>query len=238
MPPVLLAIALGWLALVPASLAQGQKPPVPAGRDPGGVAVALLSSGVDYTLPQIAGRLARDGEGELVGWDVRDRDRLPFSASNGEGTSVAGGLLGSGGVRLVPVRVDPADPMSLARGIAFVAQTPARVAVLATLGLVQESWEPLRQAAVHFKGILIIAPAGAGPSPMPPAVLGLDNVLAVAPAQARGGAGEGTPPSQLAVAGAGRSAALLVAREPGLEAASLKRRLIESGGDPAWQPNR
>ena len=60
----------------------------------------------------------------------------------------------------------------------------------------------------------------------------------VAPAQARGGAGEGTPPSQLAVAGAGRSAALLVAREPGLEAASLKRRLIESGGDPAWQPNR
>jgi hypothetical protein len=237
MPPVVLAVALAWLALAPASLAQSKKPPIPAGRDPGGVAVALLADGIDYTLPQIAGRLARDGEGELIGWDVEDRDRLPFSAGKGDGTLVAGDLLGAGEVRLVPVRVNPADPMSLGRGLAFVAQTPARIAVVAAAQLRQESWEPLQRAAQHFKGVLIIAPAEAGLIAIPAAMRGLDNVLAVAPAAA-GGGGQNVSAAQPAVAAAGRAAAHLVAREPRLDAAALKRRLIESGGGPAWQPHR
>jgi hypothetical protein len=238
MPPVVLAIALAWLALVPASLAQSKKPPVPAGRDPGGVAVALLAGGIDYTLPQIAQRLARDGEGELIGWDVEDKDRLPFSAGTGEGTLVAGDLLGLGGMRLVPVRVNTADPMSLGRGLAFIAQTPARIAVVAALGLTQEGWEPLRLAAQHFKGVLIIiAPAEAGLRAMPASMLGLDNVLAVAPAAA-GSGGQSVLATRPAVAAAGSAAAHLVAREPRLDAAALKRRLVENGGGSAWQPHR
>ncbi len=242
MPPVVLAIALTWLALVPVALAQSRKPPVPPGRDPGGVAVALLSTGVDYTLPHIAGRLARDGEGELIGWDVEDKDRLPFEAGGGSvrpeedrgGTAVAGAMLGPGDARLVPVRVDPSDPISLARGIAFVAQTPARVAVVTTWSLGQGSWEPLRQAAAHFKGVLIVGPAAGGASSVPQTMLTLDNVLVVAPASS----GPGISPSQQAVAAAGRAAALLLAREPRLETAAVKRRLVESGGDPTWRPHK
>jgi hypothetical protein len=140
-------------------------------------------------------------------------------------------------MRLVPVRINPANSMSLGRGLAFIAQTPARIAVVASLGLTQDGWEPLRLAAQHFKDVLIIAPAEAGPSAMPASVLGLDNVLAVAPA-AGGSGGQSVLATQPAVAAAGSAAAHLVAREPRLDAAALKRRLVESGGGSAWQPHR
>ena len=73
---------------------------------------------------------------------------------------------------------------------------------------------------------------------MPPAVLGLDNVLAVVPG-AGGGVGKAADGgAQLAVAAAGRAAALLLAREPRLDTTALKRRLIETGGDPTWRPHK
>jgi hypothetical protein len=187
----LLLLAIAFAALGFGAVAQDKKPPVPPGRDPGGVAIALLGTGIDYTLPGLAQRLARDGEGELIGWDLEDKDRQPFDRAKGEappewggdGTAVAG-VLGADGVRLVPVRVNPADPASLARAIAFVAQTPARVVVQPMWGASREAWEPFRQAAGHFKHILIIAPAGRGADPAYPAALGLDNVLAVEPGAA------------------------------------------------------
>src|SRR5215813_6387373 len=100
------------LAETPASqLLAPKKPPVPPGRDPGGVAVALIGTGIDYTLPQVASRLARDGEGELIGWDLQDEDRRPFDRSKGsappewggDGTLIASLLVRDGAVRLVPV---------------------------------------------------------------------------------------------------------------------------------------
>jgi len=132
------------------------------------------------------------------------------------------------------VRVNPADPISLGRGIAFVAHTPARLAVLAGSSVAQDNWEPLRQAAAHFKGILIIVPAEGEASSVTPSLLALDNVLAVGPPTAGGGEGA----SQQAVAAAGRTAARLLAREPRLDAAALKRRLTESDSDPMWRAHR
>ena len=56
--PILLhwiaAAALFSAVLAEAPAAQSlepKKPPVPPGRDPGGVAVALIGTGIDYTLP-------------------------------------------------------------------------------------------------------------------------------------------------------------------------------------------
>jgi hypothetical protein len=174
-------------AFAVAALAQEKKPPLPPGRDPGGVAIALVSTGIDYTVPEVAQRLARDGEGELIGWDLEDQDRKPFDRSKGstrpewggDGTLIASVLSDGRGVRLVPVRVDSTDPASLARAIAFVAQTPARVVVLPMWGRMRQDWEPLRQAAVRFKDVLVIVPAGKGAEAVYPAALGLDNVLAV-----------------------------------------------------------
>jgi hypothetical protein len=146
-------------------------------------------------------------------------------------------------VRLVPVRVDPGDPMSLARALAFVAQTPARVAVLPMWGTTRADWEPLRQAAMRFKDLLVVVPAGGGAAPIYPAELGLDNVLAVAQGTANtdaegfGGAMQRLSGAQRAAAAAAAAAAELLAREPGVDVATLKRRLIEAGG-PMWQAQR
>ena len=70
-------------AFAVAALAQEKKPPLPPGRDPGGMAIALVTTGIDYTVPEVAQRLARDGEGELIGWDLEDQDRKPFDRSKG-----------------------------------------------------------------------------------------------------------------------------------------------------------
>jgi hypothetical protein len=54
---------LAAILLISPVEAQEKKPPLPPGRDPGGQAVALISTGIDYTRLDIAARLARDGEG-------------------------------------------------------------------------------------------------------------------------------------------------------------------------------
>jgi hypothetical protein len=235
-----------------AALAQEKKPLLPPGRDPGGVAIALISTGIDYTVPEVAQRLARDGEGELIGWDLQDQDRKPFDRSKGstrrewggDGTLIASLLSGARGVRLVPVRVDPADPSSFARAIVFVAQTPARVAVLPMWGTTRQDWEPLRQASIRFKDALVIVTAGKGAEAVYPAALGLDNVLAVEQGTASvdaagfGGRVQRLSGAPLAVAAAGKAAADLLAREPLLDVGELKRRLKDAGGGSMWQAQR
>jgi hypothetical protein len=178
----LLYVAPAWAA----------DPPVPAGKDPGGAAVALITAGIDYTLPEIARALARDGEGELIGWDFVDNDRRPFAPSQDKTPANAGGgettqgtalakLLAGSSMRLVPVRVDAADPLSLARAAAFVARTPARVAILPEWSERPEDWEPFRQVAVHLNDVVFVAMTrrDAGAKPVDPAALGLANLVAV-----------------------------------------------------------
>lgn len=40
--------------------------------------VAFVGAGIDYMRPGLADRLARDGEGEIIGFDLVDRDRRPY----------------------------------------------------------------------------------------------------------------------------------------------------------------
>ena len=89
---------LAWLLVMAGTMlwaeiaaAQGRKPRLPAGLDPGGVAVALLSTGIDYQASDIARRLARDGEGDLIGWDLVDRDNRPFNGAAAETPAALGG---------------------------------------------------------------------------------------------------------------------------------------------------
>lgn len=198
-PRALLLCGVAALVLVPMAAAQQppSKPAVPPGRDPGGVAIALFGTGLDYTLPEVARRLARDGEGELIGWDLKDNDNRPFRAAGGasapaewggEGTALALAI-GTPGRRLVPVKIDPADPQSLARAAAFVAQTPVRLVVVPMWSRQQKDWEAFRQAAARFKDLLFIATAGddgrdIDREPVWPAAFALANVLVVSAAAA------------------------------------------------------
>ena len=112
-----------------AALAVAKKPPVPARTDAGGVRIAIIGEGVDYTQPEIAARLARDGEGEIIGWDFIDDDRRPFAASEvakvqAETTRII--LSESQSAGLVVIRTNAADPVSLAKALRYAAQGPAR----------------------------------------------------------------------------------------------------------------
>jgi hypothetical protein len=75
-------------ALVCSGSALADDPPLKPGRDPGGVAVAVLADGFDYRLPDVAHVLARDGEGVAIAWDSVGRDPLPFLAE-GKGANAA-----------------------------------------------------------------------------------------------------------------------------------------------------
>ena len=137
------------------------KPPVPVGVDPGGVAIGFITTGIDYTLPTVARCLARDGEGRLIAWDVVDRDPLPYRP-HGEGTisdnALFVGFACEGRVRIAAVRVDPADPVTISRAIAFLATTPARVVVIPA-GTGPADWKPLLAAAEAFRQMLVVVAA-------------------------------------------------------------------------------
>lgn len=182
---------LALAGLLAASHATAGDPRVPPGHDPGGTPVALLTTGIDYTRPEIAARLARDGEGEIIGWDVAGEDRLPFPSGGGDGDTalvldLIAATAATPALSLLPVRIDPADPVSLAKALAFITRTPARTVLVPMWSSARDDWEPFRLAAEHYPSLRIVVPACAERPAVPdtavyPRDLGLPNILTVAP---------------------------------------------------------
>lgn len=150
----LIALALGSANAFPG--AAGDDPRLAPGRDPGGTAVAILADGFDYTKPELAAVLARDGEGEAIAWDAVDEDGRPYRAES-RGTTVALAATARGGVRIVPVRVEGADAASLARGIAFAVATPAKVVFAPDAASETAGRDVLAAAAQKFEAVLFVA---------------------------------------------------------------------------------
>jgi hypothetical protein len=180
-----LAVLAVLLAAATATQAQTLpvKPPVPPGAPTRGPAVALLTTGIDYRRPEIARRLARDGEGDLIGFDTIDRDPRPFGED-----AAANRLVELSPALIVPIRVAPADPAMLAAALAFVRRTPARMVVVpfplretaAIARAVDEARDLLFIAAAGDDGIdLDAAPADARP-------LKRDHVIVVGALAAHG----------------------------------------------------
>lgn len=201
------AALLSLFLLAPDVLAQ--KPRVPPGRDPGGIPIAIIASGVNYMLPGIAERLARDGEGDLVGVDMEDGDNRPFDrappAANpatssplagnhvGSGTAIASIVIREAGrpVRLAVVRPRLGDPHTYGNAAAFAAHTGARVVVLSVTSTGAREFEIFARAAAHFQDLLFIVVAGdevrdLDTAPLYPASLRLANILVVTAATADG----------------------------------------------------
>lgn len=161
-PVVLLGLAL----TVTGAVAQSPKPKVPPGTDPGGIAIALIAYGIDYTDPAIAPRLARDGEGEIVGWDFVSGDNKPFAAAPEagiDGTRLARLILSAyARGRLVPLRIAPSDPAQFAQAMRFVLQSPARIIAVPIWNARSEIAEVLNAAAARARDRLFVIPAGEG----------------------------------------------------------------------------
>jgi subtilisin family serine protease len=157
------------ILLCASALAGEGEPPVPAASDPGGVAVALIDTGVNYTLPHIAPRLARDAGGALIGHDFQDDDDAPFDLAPGQdrerglrhGTRVASILLREAPrARLAPYRYKAKDFDSFARAVQRIAAGPARIVAMPLGGYKREEWEPFRAAAQAHPELLFIISAG------------------------------------------------------------------------------
>ncbi|MEO1543530.1 MAG: hypothetical protein AAFR75_05865, partial [Pseudomonadota bacterium] len=102
------------------------------GTDPGGIAIALVGPGIDYTDPDISKRLARDGEGTPIGWDFIDNNIKPYVRAEDdagrEGTEAARALLKAyKKSRLIVVRANTTDDAATARALAMASKMPARI---------------------------------------------------------------------------------------------------------------
>jgi len=189
---------------------QGQgevlNPAVPDGRDPGGIAVAHIDSGVNYLLPEIADRLARGEDGAILGRDYWDQDDRPFDIDTGRsaffpirhGTSVASVLLREApGARLVPYRYPRPDLSRLKPLIEHAARNAIRIVMMPLGSRKRADWEVFAKVAGDHPTMLFIVSAGndgrnLDVDPLYPAALDLENMIVVTSSDAFGRLAQGS----------------------------------------------
>ncbi len=202
------AVALEQLdpELRPTGVREPLDPVVPPGKDPGGVLVALVDAGVNYLLPEVGERLARDSSGDILGYDYWDQDPRPFDANPARspffpqrhGTRTATLLLSEApGARLVPYRYPRPDMSRMADLVSDAARKGVRIVNLSLGSNRLEDWQVFARAAKQHPEMLFIASAGndgrdIDARPVYPAALGLANLLTATSAEATGTLGQGS----------------------------------------------
>ncbi len=197
--PLLSAAAVALLANTVLSQTPTEKPRVPPGADPGGITVAIIGSGIDYTRPAIAARLARDGEGELVGWDFVDGDRRPHGVCAARvsvqptcptlyASRIAAESPQAPGVRVMPLRASTERPQTMVDAMRLAAAASARIVVIVTDEATPIQRQFVVEAAGRFPDRLLIAEIGSlGPDPGPALVAANLRIVANADAHAAEG---------------------------------------------------
>jgi hypothetical protein len=181
-------------------MAQGGEPEVP------GVGVAMLDAGVNYLLPSIAERLARNANGEILGFDYWDMDRRPFDANpvrspffpQRHGTQTASLLLHEAPVaRLVPYRYPRPDMMRMADLIQQAADDAVVILNISLGSNRKQEWSAFENAAAAHPDMLFVVSAGNNgrdidSQPVYPASLDLENMLVVSSADPGGRPAQGS----------------------------------------------
>jgi hypothetical protein len=176
-------------------------PPVPPGRDPGGVTVALVDAGLNYTLPKFARRMARDANGKPLGYDYWDMDDRPFDsnpvrspfAPQRHGTEIASIILreGPSSVRLLPYRY-PRPDMKRMADLVEAADRNGSVIVSVPMGSNRMTdWLAFANAARARPHMLFVISAGNNgrdidQTPVYPAAFGLENGIVVSSSEESG----------------------------------------------------
>lgn len=182
------------MALAPAAATTVRdKPPVPVGIDTSAIQIALLGDGLDYTDPVLAQRLARDGEGLLIGLDAIDQDLAPYpsqaiaaatdaalgdpvvpEAQVAEPQPAAMTELARQLVRtlpdtaIAPFRIAPGVQENLMAALSHLKLSPVRV-VLLMPGFADDlaAQAVLREAASLLQDKVLVAPVNAAPQQTP-----------------------------------------------------------------------
>jgi len=145
-------------------------PPLPknAGRS-GGLKVALIDSGVNYTLPEIADALAVDEKGKLIGYDFWDQDGTPYDANPARspffvqrhGTRTASILIREApDIALVPYRYPRPDMTRMTQLIEHAASHSVRIIGMPLGSNDYKEWLAFGEAAEAHPQILFIVSAG------------------------------------------------------------------------------
>lgn len=181
-------------------------PDVPPGEDVPGVTVAHVDSGVNYLLPQIAARLARDSEGRALGYDFWDLDPRPFDGDTGRspffprrhGTEVASLLLAEAPeARLLPFRYPRPDMTRMGEVVAAAAAADSAVVALPMGSRNAADWAAFEAAARAHPDLLFVVSAGndgrdIDAVPLYPAVLTLGNMIVVTSSDGDGALARGS----------------------------------------------
>ena len=155
--------------------------------------IAMIDSGVNYLLPDIASRLARDDEGRLIGYDYWDDDARPFDAHPARspffiqrhGTRTASLLLREApDVDLVPYRYPRPDMSRMAALVQHAAENNVAIVGMPLGGNKSEEWQVFADAARQHPDILFVVSAGNNgrdidEQALYPARLNIDNMLVV-----------------------------------------------------------
>lgn len=175
-------------------------PPVPAGRNPHGVTVALFDVGINYTLPAIAARLARAPNGQSLGYDFWDMDARPFDSDPSRspfyplrrGTQIASLLLKEAPqARLLPYRYPGPDMRRMDDMVRAADFNRAVIVAMPMVSNQREEWTAFLQAVSKRPHMLFIISAGnegrdIDAQPVYPAMFRLENFLVVTSSTAQG----------------------------------------------------
>jgi len=168
-------------------------PAVPNWFDSRGVRVAHLDSGVNYLLPLIYKRLARDDEGFLVGWDFWEDDARPFDLNISgssffpfrHGTSVASVFLREAPTAsLVPFRYPNNNMSKLSLVIDAIVDSGAEIVMMPMGSKNLDHWQTFRKKVIQNPELLFIVSAGndgvnIDEMPIYPATFKLENIIVV-----------------------------------------------------------
>lgn len=166
--------------------------PWPEGRDPGGIRVALVDTGLAYDLPQFRNRLARDSQGTPLGYDYWDLDPWPYDGdvSRGpflpirHGTAVASVLAREApDAALIPFRYPRPDMERLGALVERAADAGARILAMPLGSQKREDWRAFESA---LRGLNLLAIVSAGndgrdidKQPVFPAASTIENIITV-----------------------------------------------------------
>lgn len=175
-------------------------PPIPSGKDPGGISAGVIDSGINYTVAPFDQRIARDANDVLIGKDYWDEDDRPFDVDTGRspffplhhGSSVASVIINEAPMaRIIPIRYPRPDMTKMADAVDWLASLGITIVNLAMGSNSEQEWTAFAKAAARHPKILFLVSAGNNgrnidTEPVYPASLALSNTIVITSSEPNG----------------------------------------------------
>ncbi len=178
--------------------------PKPADDNPKNPRIAIVDTGVNYTLSDFQSHIAIDADGRLIGYDFWEYDDWPYDSDPRRniffplhhGSTVFSVLSREAGESTISIYRFPALKMcQFSALLEHIARTPVRLVNLSMGSDDYEDWKCFESAAKSLPDLLFIVSAGNNGrnidlDPLYPASLALENMIVVSSANSFGRLGK------------------------------------------------